>query len=775
MTTSHSSADQKGFSSWCDGFMRWGSNHALAFKAIAVVFGWVLTGVLALWTPKTFEQFDERSDALTWNLSKSEQLERRVVVVDIDEKSVQALGPWPWSRQTMAKLVGALNEEGVSLKLFDIVMPESKLGDDELKAALTTGAPSIGGQIFSIDPNVTVKSGALTGGLPGPCAASSQEAFGFIGNEAYIGAGFALTGHLTPVIDPDGSVRKVPAFVCYQGQSYPALSVAALMQLGQSGASNSSKSGALVDKNISSSTAPWWVKGHRFGEAPWTLKFKNLPDFSLPLNDQGQLRVSYRTPRGQFASLSAVDVIEHRVPKDMLNGVWALVGSTAFGAGDAIPTPHGGAEGGLEVHAQLIAAALDERTPFTPVGSSLLALAWVVLGSVLLLSLSLFSKPKAVTSSASLSWSQREWAVFLLPVVGALLFAFSFAVHAWGLLELNQWWGWSMPATVLAVSALMLTTVDLAQLRWQRTRLFENLSSYLSESAAQAVALSNSSDEVIGQQVPVSVMSINLRNFDRFCASQEASLSAQLLHDYLVLLNDVIQAAGGQVQHVQGAEVLAVWTEDPVKAQSGHYDHYADRLLGVTQTLWRQSQTWLKAWGKQHQVQVTARLDGEFDDLMGQSVDPIRSGAELELEVGLESGMALMGSVGPKERRIYTVLGEPVQVAQSLRSMCAELAYPVLLGAEFGIHSGADVGVGSPLTKSSNAPSKVAYETSLNLKTSSATSQKTTQVVHMTPVRLGEFLLPGTIQSKVVYAMPVEINANRLQLVDAVSLSEKAA
>ena len=751
-------------------FMLWGSQHPLAFKGFAVFVGLLMSGLLAYFAPSVFDMVDERSDSLTWSFSKTSP-ERRVVVVDIDEKSVQALGAWPWSRETMAKLVSSLNDYGVGLKLFDIVMPEGKDGDAALRLALKSGAPSIGGQIFSIDPNVLVKSGSLSGafGGSGPCAASTPMAYGFIGNERAIAQSFALTGHLTPVIDSDGAVRKVPAWVCFEGQSYPALSVAAMMQLGQF------ESGPQTHLL---SSFPWWVKGKGLGEAPWTLRFKNLPDFSLPLNEKGQIRVSYRTPRNQFVSLSAVDVIEHRAPKEMLSGVWALVGSTAFGAGDAIPTPHGGAEGGLEVHAQLIAAALDDATPFTPIGSSALEFGLVALGVIMLLSLSVFARPITTTQGAALpsTWHQREWAVFTLPLLGVFWVLACYGVHAWGLLSLNYWWHWSWSASALALSALMLASADLAQLRWQRTRLFENLSSYLSGSAAQDVALSESTDVVTGRQLPVTVMSINLRNFDRFCASQEAALSARLLHDYLSLLNEVVKKAGGELEHVQGAEVLAVWRESPnLTKGSEHSGVDPDSLLSVTQTLWRHSQAWLKSWSEEHKLEVAPSSLDDFSDLMGSTEDPIRLGAELELEIGLEQGVALIGSVGPKERRVYTVLGEPVQVAQSLRSMCSELAYPVLLGPVFGAHFGVQPSK-EWIPQDSIGTQKTANFKSVSLQSSgSQNGSKLTQVVHMTPVRLGEFLLPGTLQAKLVFAMPVEFNVNRLHLIDTISLNQQVA
>jgi adenylate cyclase len=381
--------------------MAWATEHPLSFKGALVGLALGVVGLLGVLTPQTFESFDERSDNWTWNASifrSTDVPERRLVVVDIDEKSIASIGAWPWSRETLASLVTALNEEGASLKLFDIVMPESKAGDQVLQQALRGGAPNVGGQIFSVNPSITVRSGALAGPAGnGPCLASSQAGYGFIGNAPELAPYFTQVGHLTPIIDPDGAVRRVPSMVCFEGKNYPALSLAALMQMGQDSSSTSkgtaasstvSEPSVLAEDNRSENHAPWLVKGQSWWQAPWSIKIKSWPDFSLPLNELGQIRVSYRIPRSQFISLSASDVLAHRVPKDLLSGAWVLVGSTAFGAGDAIPTPHGGAEGGLEVHAQLIAAALDQATPYTPMGAWALQWAGVMLGVLGLLGLS---------------------------------------------------------------------------------------------------------------------------------------------------------------------------------------------------------------------------------------------------------------------------------------------------------------------------------------------------------------------------------------------------
>jgi len=704
--------------------MLWATQHPWAYKGIGVFLAFLSVVCLGLWTPETFKGFDEKSDTLTWNLSHSAHPERRVVIVDIDEKSVQALGAWPWSRQTMSKLVDSLNDYGVGLKVFDVVMPDAKDGDDALVKSLNFGAPSIGGQIFSIDPSINVRGGVLAGAdTVAPCAASTQNAYGFIGNSAGIASAFQSVGHLTPVIDRDGAVRKVPAWVCFEGQSYPALSVATIMQLGRAG----------QDAQRSSSIGPLWVKGRAVGEPPWTLKFKSMPEFALPLNEQGQIRVSYRLARSDFVSLSALDVIEHKVPKELLGGVWALVGSTAFGAGDVIPTPHGGAEGGLEVHAQLISAALDEATPYTPLGSS--AVQALVLAVCLLLMVALSGMSTSFKTQES-DWHKREWVIVVLPFAGLGLCLGLYGLHAFALLEFNYWIEWSWSATVVGLSALVLSAEHLAQLRWQRTRLYENMSRFMSESVAQEVALGAESEEVLVRQSSVIVMSANLRNFDRFCASQSPQLSAKLLHQYLFMMNKEVRALGGELEHIQGTEVMAVWRELPSA-------EVLLRIAQLPQTLWTQSQNWLSAWA--HTETEVLRLepsskvskDEQMEGLVPTSyiADTIRLGRELELEMGLEYGAALVGSMGPSQRRINAVLGEPVQVAHALRAMCCELAYPALMG-----------------------PALVAL---LNDLVQLQGDPEGRQLL-----RLGDFLLSGLTESRVIYACGVDVESIRLHLVD---------
>jgi adenylate cyclase len=127
-------------------------------------------------------------------------------------------------------------------------------------------------------------------------------------------------------------------------------------------------------------------------------------------------------PRSGFASVSAVDVLQGKVPPSLLKGAWVLVGSTAFGGGDAVPTPQGGAVGGVEVHAQLMSAALDARTPYVPMWAPLWPLATGLLALFILVVSLKAAGPKAA---------------IVMPVVAVLIGSSIFAVHALLLLNLH--------------------------------------------------------------------------------------------------------------------------------------------------------------------------------------------------------------------------------------------------------------------------------------------------------------------------------------------------
>lgn len=98
----------------------------------------------------------------------------------------------------------------------------------------------------------------------------------------------------------------------------------------------------------------------------WTIELPSLPGLKVGVDAQGQIRVPYGVARSAMVSVSAVDVLRGKVEPGLLNGAWVVVGASAFGLADVVPTALGGAVSGAEVHLQLLVGLLDAAVPFTP-------------------------------------------------------------------------------------------------------------------------------------------------------------------------------------------------------------------------------------------------------------------------------------------------------------------------------------------------------------------------------------------------------------------------
>ncbi len=621
----------------------------------------LMLAVATLWGPQ-LKQWDERSAGLSWHVADQRTQERRVVVVDIDEKSIQEIGTWPWPRARQAELLESLDRAGVGLKMLDILFEGAGADDARLARALASPVPTVLAQLFSLAPQPPVHTGRLGGALDfAACPQASAAAFGFMASEPDLASTGPYVGHITPIVDPDGTIRKVPALVCYAGKTYAALPVAGLMAA--AGVT------PVLTPGASLLAPPWWLE---------------VGDVRIPLDQNGLLRVSFQTPRAGFVSVSAADLLQGRVPPDMLRGAWVLVGATAFGARDVVPTPQGGAVGGVEVHAQALAAMLDERTPYTPRGAPW----WPWLAGVC----------SALLLLASLRLVKRG-AGLVLPAVAALNILALFGLHTLLLLQAHLWLGWSVPGLFTLLAAILLTGGEFARVRYERERLYRNLASYLPEPVAREVATREPTAQVRAVRREATVLYADLRNFSSYCEGRPPEETAMVLHLFYTTASRIVESCGGVVEQMVGDGLLAVWNGS-VPCPT----HTRD-ALDAARKLWQE-------------------CSPQLPRIASQKVPP------LDLGIGIETGLVLIGSFGPASRRVHAVLGETVNVAARLQALTGDLAAPVLVGAAAAAGMAAD-----PVRLSG-----------LRLR------------------KLGDFLLQGLTVPRTVYELPVTYDTGRLRL-----------
>lgn len=587
---------------------------AKARLLLLALAGLLTCALLTVFAP-ALTALEESLGALGWTLHPDLSVEERITIVAIDEKSIAQEGPWPWRRETMARLVTALTDAGVQLQLHDIVYPEAQAGDEQFLAALQAAPGVVLAQVPALQPGQDVRTGVMTHPLAGiACDAGLPVASGYVANASAFAS--IATGHIAPSVAADGAIREIAAAVCLDGQAYPALPVSAFLQ-----AIKSPTWGASIEPVTS------W-----FGPAQ-QMTLHAYPGLRIPLNRDGSLRISYRSAPEAYRAVSAADVLNGTVDLSMLANTWVLVGATAFGIGDIVPTPFSGVTPGVELQARMLSSLLDADVPYTPrMAPWLLAAVCLVFACVLLL----------------LASYRERLAGAGLPVAGLLLPLLALTLHIQWLAGGNVWLGWVAPALFGLTGASMLMLLEQARVRHERSRVFGHLNSYLPADVAHEIAFSLPSSSVNARRSDVTLLSADLRNFSAFSEARTPEESAALLHFFFVRAAEIVEAHGGRIHEFKGDALLAVW--------DGHGEAPGLQALRAAQ-----------------QMQLAIERD----------MLPRHPPAGLEplaLGIGIEQGPVLVGSIGPAHRRSHTMLGDTVTITLRIQEMTAELAQPILLG-----------------------------------------------------------------------------------------------
>ena len=600
-------------------------------RAIAIsslFFSALLTLVILAIFRVSFSSFEDQVGGVAWRFITDRQIEERITIVAIDERSISEIGPWPWSRDVMAELTDKIQQSGAQLQIHDIVYPESELVDDAVFAeALLSGSGSIISQLPILGSEQSIRNGVLSHAVTGAgCGTNGPDIFP--STESFIGVSAALSdvpkGHIAPIIEPDGAIRKMPALVCVQDRLYPALPIAPFF------AALSTDSWDLSVEKDNGLLSP-----------DFRLLLNSYPGLEIPLDSEGNLRFSFVKSPSAFRSVSAIDVIEGNFNPDMFDNVWVLVGATAFALDDVVPTPYSGSAPGIELQARMIVSLLDNNVPYVPQGKGLFSLLIALSFAVLLF---------------FLSSKRGRFAILGLPSVSVMAPAVSLFVHGFALHSFDLWLGWLAPTIFGAVGGLLLLLVELVRLRFERGRVMQNLASYLPSEEARKVAFELPSSNIKAVRQEVTLLCADLRNFSAIGESRPPEESASVLHFFFTKVNKIIEGHGGKIHEYKGDSVLAVWDGNGVQQATS-------ALLAA----------------RQIEREINDALSSEIGIL---GIEPLAVG------VGIEQGPVLMGSIGPAHRRAHALFGETVSITLRIQEMTADLASTILIGEVAARHLG---------------------------------------------------------------------------------------
>lgn len=263
-----------------------------------------------------------------------------IVIVAIDDASLSKLGRWPWERDIHAQLLDKLTAAEVKAVALDILFSEKNAQNPQADNALVNAVANNGNVILPVVIEQTQRKGQLRESLPFP--ELSQNA--------------AALGHVHIELDPDGMARNTYLMEGLGSAFWPSLAVAILRQI------DPDTWQALPGKHNSS-----------IQKEGTQLIFRD-----------NKIAIPFAGPPGTFRYLSYNQVLDGSISAAELKDKIILVGATATGLGDHIPTPVSGLNQpmpGIEINANILNALRTNtiiQTLNTP-AQIILALALVLL------------------------------------------------------------------------------------------------------------------------------------------------------------------------------------------------------------------------------------------------------------------------------------------------------------------------------------------------------------------------------------------------------------
>ncbi|MEP5764846.1 MAG: adenylate/guanylate cyclase domain-containing protein [Halieaceae bacterium] len=586
---------------------------------------------------------------LRWNMPST--VDERIVIVDVDERSIAAEGHWPWQRDKLAALINRLfddyqvrvvafdmlfaePEESTALQLLEqlksmpgvdaAALPIESLQEqwqtDRLFAESVIARNVILG--FAFKQRVPEREAAESGLLPMPSLFADElvgvdiplyKAAGFVGNfdqlqqASEYGAFFSY-----PRLDD--VTRVTPLLEAYQGDVYESLGMAAArLYLGN---------------------PPLQLQ---FGDSEnfsgLTLEHLVIGETKIPVDEKAQVYIPFRGVQGSFPYVSATDILSLAVTPERLHDKLVFVGTSAAGLLDLRATPVADAYVGVEIHANLASGIIDQRFMKSP--SYVRGIEFVqILFTILLMVICI---PRLSPALAAL----------FIVSLGAAAIGFNF--YLWNSHKLIL----PLASVLIAVStmAFLQITYDYFIESRRKQRLGRMFGQYIPTEVVEDIDESGEELSLEGESREMSVLFSDVRGFTTISESLEPRELTRFMNEFLTPITRIIHDNRGTIDKYMGDAVMAFWGA-PLQDEQ-HAQHALIAALEMVEAM----------------KQVTV-------DFADKGWPPIKVG------IGISSGPMNVGNMGSEFRMAYTVLGDVVNLGSRLEGQTKNYGADILIAEE---------------------------------------------------------------------------------------------
>jgi adenylate cyclase len=609
----------------------------LACLALLVGFA-----VLRSLDPAPVEELRVRTFDAFQRVDPRKKTARPVTIIDIDDKSLEKLGQWPWPRTRLAQLVTELTRLGAVVIAFDVVFSEpdrlnpefvaetfpnldedtrAKLkalpSNDQIFAAAIAASRVVLGEsgspdeLSAIDKTLPVTGLAMLGEEP---QRFMFEFPGLLRNTRVLEHAAAGRGLFTIRPERDGIVRRVPMIMLAQGQTMPSLSFEML--------------------RVATGSGTILIKAEKAG-----IKSLGIKNFQLPTDRNGQLWVHYARNDASIY-VPAINVLEKTVAPEMIAGKLVLIGTSAVGLNDIKTTPVSRAMPGVEIHAQVLESALTGEVISQPFYGIAIEFATALLFGMLVIAIAPLFGPVTLVALG---------AAFATTLIGTSWYFYS---------QHRLLIDFTYP--LLSTTAIYLTLIFSSFVREQaqRKQIRTAFSQYMSPALVAQLALSPEKLVLGGEEREMTIMFSDMRGFTSISETYKndpQGLTA-LMNRFLTPLTNAILDRNGTIDKYMGDAIMAFWNAPLDDKQ--HQLNACEAALVMLE-----------------------RVDELNQARMAEAEEEGRPFIPLNVGVGLNTGTCVVGNMGSDMRFDYSVFGDSVNLASRLEGQSKEYGFPIIVGS----------------------------------------------------------------------------------------------
>lgn len=590
--------------------------------------------------PYLITALDNRIFDQMFKIRGPQRTSEKVVIIDVDEKSLKKYGQWPWPRDLLARLIRSINESEPLMVGLDIVFAErdrttpsvflkkyghwfktveekrlqeqlvrdETIDHDIMLATEIAGANIVSGYVFILETDGLKKDEDV----PFPSITIHLDsrdtvfenleligAYRSVINISELSCGLS-EGFFNVFPDPNGTVRKVPLFMLMNGIPYPSLAFE-MMRL------------ARKEQQVVIHTAKT-LESLKNGLLGISVK-----DTFIPTDNKGQLTINFRGPVYSFEYISAGDVMENKF-HDKLKGKYAIIGSSSPGISDSVATPFSSIFHGVEVHANIIDNLIRNDPMFHETyEENFITTATIVIGGFLM-TLGL---------------------IHLSPLFGALL---AFALLGWMVLGNyylyflnNQLVGMTYTLATLILLFPVVTVFNYFYEGRQKKFIKKAFTQYVSPSVVNQIIKNPEQLKLDAKKKTVTIFFSDIRGFTQISEKHPPETTSYFLNEYLTIISRIVMKNNGMVDKYIGDSVMAVWG-----AIVDDRDHAANAVIAALEI-----RDALKLFNKEWK----------------------RNGIQANTGIGINTGSVSAGNFGSTHRFDYTVLGDNVNLASRLEGL----------------------------------------------------------------------------------------------------------